>query len=91
MQRLKTRPQFQAALAGGLAYSRLLWTLRLRPTGVLFITATAPGAIYLVTLWAIRAAQSTPSLFWIYLLVDWFVFSITAVVVVRVARRWHQP
>lgn len=73
----------------GLAYSRLLWSLRLRPTGVLFVTATAPGAIYLFTVYAIRALQGTPSLIWLYLLIDWFVFSCTAVAAVLVARKRH--
>ena len=76
------------ALAG-LAYARLLWSLRLRPTGVLWITATAPGAIYLVTLGAIRAVQSSPSLFWLYLFLDWMVFSTTAFCAVMIARRRH--
>lgn len=73
----------------GLAYSRLLWSLRLRPVGVLWVTATAPGAIYLMTVWAIRAIQGTPSLIWAYLLLDWMIFSGTAVLAVLLARRRH--
>ena len=77
------------ALAG-LGYSRVLWSVNLRPTGVLWIIATAPGAIYLITVWAIRSLQGTPSLIWLYLLIDWLVFSTTAFVVVMVARRRHR-
>lgn len=74
----------------GLAYSRLLWSLNLRPTGVLVVTAVAPGAIYLLTIWAIRAVQGTASLVWPTLLLDWLVFSMTAVIAVLVARRRHR-
>lgn len=80
---------FTMALAG-LAYSRILWSVNLRPTGVLWIVATAPGAIFLITTWAIRALQGTPSLIWPALLIDWIVFSTTAFAVVMVARRRHQ-
>lgn len=71
----------------GLAYARVLWAVNLRPTGVLFVVATAPGAIYIITIWAIRAVQNTPSLIWPYLLVDWFIFATTAFIAVVVARR----
>lgn len=74
----------------GLAYSRLLWSINLRPVGVLWITATAPGAIYLITFWAIRSLQGTPSLIWPYLLVEWMIFSTTAVLAVLGARRWNR-
>ena len=77
-------------VGAGLAYSRLLWSLRLYPTGVLVITAVAPGAIYLTTIWAIRALQGTPSLVWPTLLINWLVFSITAVIAVLVARKRHR-
>ena len=77
-------------VAAGLAYARILWAINLRPTGVLFVTATAPGAIYLATIWAIRAAQATPSLIWVYLFVDWMIFALTAVAAVLIARRRHR-
>lgn len=74
----------------GLAYARVLWSVNLRPTGVLWIIATAPGAIYLLTLLAIRAVQGTPSLIWLYLLLDWMVFATTAFAAVVLARRRHR-
>lgn len=77
------------ALAG-LGYARILWSVNLRPTGVLWIIATAPGAIYLITVWAIRSLQGKPSLIWPYLLLDWMIFAGTAFVVVMLARRRHR-
>jgi len=73
----------------GFAYSRLLWSVNLRPTGVLFVIAVGPGAIYLLTVWAVRTAQGTPSLIWPALLLDWLIFSLTAFITVVVARRQH--
>ena len=74
----------------GVGYSRLLWSLNLRPTAILVTAAILPGAIFLTTIWAIRAAQGTPSLIWPILLIDYFVFSGTAVVTVLIARRRHR-
>lgn len=76
------------ALAG-LAYGRVLWSLNLRPTAVLVVTAVAPGVIFLLTMWAIRALQGTPSLIWPALVADYLVYSMTGVLAVLVARRRH--
>jgi hypothetical protein len=73
----------------GLAYGRLLWALNLRPAATLLTIGLSPGVIYLVTIWAMRAAQGTPSLVWCALLVDWLVFAGTAVGAVLLARRAH--
>ena len=77
------------ALAG-LAYGRILWSLNLRPTGVLWVASTAPGAIFMVTTWAIRALQGTPSFVWPALLFDWMVFATVGFLAVVVARRRHR-
>ena len=74
----------------GLAYGRLLWSLNLRPTATLLVVGIIPGVIYLVTAWAIRAVQGTPSLIWPALIVDWLVFSGTSVGAVLLARRRHR-
>ena len=77
-------------LAAGVGYARILWSINLRPTGVLWVTAVAPGAIFLVTFWMIRAMQGRPSLIWPYLLIEWLIFSGTAVLLVLYARRRHR-
>jgi len=77
------------AAAGAIGYARVLWAANLRPTAVLWILATAPGAIFLATVWVIRTLQGTPSLIWPALLVDWLVFSTAAFITVIVARRRH--
>ena len=74
------------ALAG-IAYGRVLWTLNLRPTVILVVTAVAPGAIFLLTVWAIRALQGTPSLIWPALLVDFLIYANVGVLAVLLARR----
>jgi hypothetical protein len=74
-------------IAAGLAYSRLLWVLNLRPTATLVIVAVAPGAIYLTTVWAIRALQGVVSTVYIVLLIDWFIFANTGALAVLLARR----
>lgn len=76
-------------VAAGLAYSRLLWAINLRPTATLFVVGVVPGAIYLLTIWTIRAFQGTASLIYITLLVDWLVFAGVAVVAVLICRRRH--
>lgn len=76
-------------IASGLAYSRLLWSVNLRPTATLLVVGLAPGAIFLLTMFSIRAMQGRPSLIWPYLMADWFVFSGSAVVAVLIARRRH--
>ena len=76
------------ALAG-LGYARVLWSLNLRPTGALVITALAPGAVFLVTLWSIRAIQGSPSPFYVYLVVDWLIFAGSALAASLTARRRH--
>lgn len=75
-------------ILAGLAYARVLWAVNLRPNGVLWIISTAPGAIYLITIGAIRTAQTGQfSLFYFLLLVDWMIFATTAFLAVIVARR----
>jgi len=74
------------ALAG-LAYGRVLWSLNLRPTTILVVTAIAPGAIFLLTMWLIRAAQGTPSIIWPALLIDFTVYATSGVLAVLIARR----
>jgi len=74
-------------VVAGLAYGRVLWSLNLRPTTTLVVTAIAPGAIFLVTIWLIRSAQGTPSLIWPALLADYLVYSTSGVLAVLVARR----
>lgn len=76
-------------VAAGLAYSRLLWSLNLRPSMTLVVVGIAPGAIYLATVWAIRAIQGTPSLIYVGLLLDWLIFASTGVAAVLIARRHH--
>lgn len=76
-------------IAAGLAYSRLLWSLNLRPGMTLVVVGIAPGAIYIATVWAIRALQGTPSLIYVGLLLDWLVFAVVGVAAVLVARWRH--
>ena len=72
----------------GLAYARVLWAVYLHPTSVLWIISTAPGAIYLITIGAIRSAQTGElSTFYFLLLLDWMIFATTAFLAVMVARR----
>jgi len=73
----------------GLGYGRVLWSLSLRPTTTLVVAAIAPGAIFLVTIWLIRAAQGTPSLIWPGLLADYLVYATSGLLAVVVARRRH--
>lgn len=77
-------------VAAGLAYSRLLWALNLRPTATLAVAGIAPGATFLVTVWTIRALQGTPSTVYVVMLVDWLIFATVGVATVLVARRRHQ-
>lgn len=74
-------------MAAGLAYSRLLWTLNLRPTATLLIVGVAPGAIYILTIWTIRGLQGTLSAVYIVLFVNWLLFAGTGVAAVLGARR----
>lgn len=74
----------------GLAYSRLLWVFNLRPTATLVVAGIAPGAIFLATVWAIRALQGTPSTVYIVLIVNWLIFSTVGVAAVLIARRRHR-
>lgn len=73
----------------GLAYGHLLWAVNIRPTANLFIIGVLPGAMFLLVIWAIRAAQGTPSAIWVYLLVDWVIFASAGVIAVLVTRRWR--
>lgn len=73
-------------IAAGLAYARLLWALNLRPAVTLVVVGIVPGSVYLLTIWAIRAVQGTPSLVYIGLLLDWLLFAGVAVTAVLVAR-----
>lgn len=75
-------------MAAGLAYSRLLWTLNLRPTATLVIVGVGPGAIYLLTIWTIRGLQGTLSAVYVVLFVNWLIFAGVGVVAVLAARRW---
>jgi len=79
---------FTMVLAG-LAYGRLLWAVNLRPNASLWILSTGPGAIYLLTVWMVRAVQGTPSLIWPALLLDWLVFATTGFLSVLVMRWWR--
>ena len=74
----------------GLAYGRVLWSLNLRPTTTLVVTAIAPGAIFLVTIWLIRYAQGIPSFIWPALLADYLVYATSGVLAVLIARRRQQ-
>lgn len=78
-------------VAAGVAYSRLLWVLSLRPTATLVVAGMAPGAIFLLTVWTIRALQGTPSTVYAVMLVDWFIFAGVGVGAVLIARRRAQP
>lgn len=75
-------------LLAGIAYGWLLWSLHIRPHLNLWVTAVAPGFVFLATVWAIRAAQGVSSLTYIALIVDWLIFSIVGALTVLVARRW---
>lgn len=74
-------------MAAGLAYGRVLWALNLHPTMTLVVTGIAPGAIYLLTIWAIRGLQGTLSPVYIVLFVNWLIFANTGVLAVLIARR----
>jgi hypothetical protein len=75
-------------VASGIAYGFFLWSLDLRPTFRLFAAAVFPGAIFVLTIWAIRGFQGTLSLLYLLLVFDWFIFSITGVLTVLIGRRW---
>lgn len=75
------------ALAG-VAYGAFLWMLRIYPALTLWVAATAPGAIFLATIWVIRVVQATPSIVWPVLLVDWFIYAGIGVLTVLAGRRW---
>lgn len=76
-------------VVAGLAYGRLLWSFKLYPNATLAVIGIAPGAIFMLTVWAIRAAQGTASTVYILLFVDWLIFACTGVLAVLVARRRH--
>lgn len=78
------------AIAGLVAYSRLLWAMNLRPTATLVVAATVPGVVFLLTLWAIRAVQNTASVFYFALVIDWLIFAGSAVAAVLIVRRRHR-
>lgn len=77
-------------IAAGVAYAGFLWSLRIYPHVRLWATAVLPGALFLAVIWAIRAVQGVASALYIALLVEWLIFSVTAVLVVLVTRRWRR-
>ena len=73
----------------GIAYGWLLWSLNIRPSLNLWVTALAPGAVFLFVVWSIRAMQGVASATYVALLTDWFIFSTTSAITVCLARRWR--
>ena len=77
-------------ILAGIAYGRLLWSVNLRPNASLWVMAVGPGAIYLLMIWATRAAQGTVSLVYVALLIDWLIFANSGFLAVLGARRWRR-
>lgn len=73
-------------IVAGVAYGRLLWAVNLRPNSTLWMIAAAPGAIFLMTAWTIRAMQGVPSVVWVVLLLDWLLFAHAGVLAVLFVR-----
>jgi hypothetical protein len=78
-------------IAGIIYGLTLLWSLNIRPSLNLWLAAIAPGVIFLLMIWSIRAMQGVASGTYIALLIDWFVFSAAACVAVLVRRRRARP
>jgi hypothetical protein len=75
-------------VVAGIVYGlTFLWSLNIRPNLNLWLTAVAPGVIFLLMIWSIRAMQGVASGTYIALLADWLIFSGAAVVSVLVVRR----
>ena len=89
VERLLNPGVIVSMIGSGIAYGALLWSLNIRPNLNLWLTAIAPGAIFLLMIWSIRAMQGVASATYIALLTDWLIFSVTGVVTVCVARRWR--
>jgi hypothetical protein len=89
-ERLLNPGVLASVIGAGVAYGVLfLWSLNIRPNINLFLTAVAPGAVFLAMIWSIRAMQGVASTTYVALLVDWFLFAIAAFVSVLVVRRWR--
>jgi hypothetical protein len=88
-ERLLNPGVIASMIGAGIAYGALLWALSIRPNLNLWVTAIAPGAVFLAVVWSIRAMQGVASATYIALLTDWLIFSITGVITVCVARRWR--
>jgi len=89
VERLLNPGVIVSMVLSGVAYGWFLWSLNIRPNLNLWVTAVAPGAIFLFVIWSIRAMQGVASATYIALLTDWLIFSVTGVVTVCVARRWR--
>jgi hypothetical protein len=76
-------------IGAGIAYGWFLWSLNIRPNVNLWLSAIAPGAMFLLVVWSIRAMQGVASGTYIALLVDWLIFSVAGVVTVCSGRHWR--
>jgi hypothetical protein len=88
MDRLLNPGVVLSMIGAGIAYGWFLWALHIRPNLNLWLTAIAPGVIFLAMVWSIRAMQGVVASTYIALLADWLIFSNAAFVAVLVARRW---
>lgn len=74
--------------ASGVAYGFwFLWAVNIRDTVRLWSASVVPGIIFLSIITAVRFVQGTAATVYIYLMVDWIIFSNAAFVSV-LARRW---
>jgi hypothetical protein len=77
-------------IGAGIAYAWLLWALNIRPNLNLFVVAMAPGALFLVVIWSIRAMQGVAAGTYVAMLVDWAIFAGSGFLTVLIARRWRR-
>ncbi len=76
-------------LATGIAYGHFLWALNVQPATRLYAISVIPGAIFVLTILAIRSLQGVTSLVYATLFIDWLIFAHAGFFAVLVARRWR--